>query len=183
MLGYLRADTPGVIEAPRDGWYDTGDIVEVDPLKFVTILGRAKRFSKIAGEMVSLSAIEMKLHKIWPEAPQAVSPHPTRRRASSWCCSPPLKDLDRKTLADALKAEGATELMIPRTIIYLESLPLLGSGKTDYVTLNRMALDHVSWLSKQCQPDICNFLMLASICRISGQVLFCTSLCIRPGEN
>ena len=55
MLGYLRADNPGVIEAPPDGWYDTGDIVRSMTTSFVTILGRAKRFSKIAGEMVSLS--------------------------------------------------------------------------------------------------------------------------------
>jgi acyl-[acyl-carrier-protein]-phospholipid O-acyltransferase/long-chain-fatty-acid--[acyl-carrier-protein] ligase len=57
MLGYLRTDNPGVIEAPPEGWYDTGDIVEVDEHRFVTILGRAKRFSKIAGEMVSLTAV------------------------------------------------------------------------------------------------------------------------------
>ncbi len=43
MLGYLRADNPGVIEPPPEGWYDTGDIVKVDEFGFVTILGRAKR--------------------------------------------------------------------------------------------------------------------------------------------
>ena len=58
MLGYLRVENPGLLEPPADGWHDTGDIVEIDAQGFITIKGRAKRFSKIAREMVSLSAVE-----------------------------------------------------------------------------------------------------------------------------
>ena len=72
MLGYLRADNPGVIEAPPEGWYDTGDIVKVDDQGFVTILGRAKRFAKIAGEMVSLPPVETKLQAAFPDDQHAV---------------------------------------------------------------------------------------------------------------
>jgi acyl-[acyl-carrier-protein]-phospholipid O-acyltransferase / long-chain-fatty-acid--[acyl-carrier-protein] ligase len=142
-MGYLRADTPGVIEAPREGWHDTGDIVDVDELKYITILGRAKRFAKIAGEMVSLSGIESKLQAVWPEVPQAVVAVPDKKKGEQLVLFTTLPKLDRKQLADGLKREGATELMTPKTIVQVETLPLLGSGKTDYVTLNRMALDQV----------------------------------------
>ena len=72
MLGYLRADNPGVLETPPDGWYDTGDIVKIDDDGFITILGRAKRFAKIAGEMISLALVETKLAQALPEAQHAV---------------------------------------------------------------------------------------------------------------
>ncbi len=143
MLGYLRADTPGVIEPPPDGWYDTGDIVDVDALKFITILGRAKRFSKIAGEMVSLAAIEMKLQVAFPDVPQAVVAVPDKKKGEQLVLFTTLPKADRRIIGDALKREGASELMVPRTILQVESLPLLGSGKTDYVSLGRMALDKV----------------------------------------
>src|SRR3546814_18300631 len=68
MLGYLRSDRPGALERPEDGWYDTGDIVSVDADGYIRILGRAKRFAKIAGEMVSLGAGENLVSALWPEA-------------------------------------------------------------------------------------------------------------------
>ncbi|MDE2445123.1 MAG: acyl-[ACP]--phospholipid O-acyltransferase [Alphaproteobacteria bacterium] len=144
MLGYLRADNPGVIEKPADGWYDTGDIVNVDEHKFITILGRAKRFSKIAGEMVSLTAVEAQLQKLYPDIPQAVVAVPDKKKGEQLVLFTCLEKPDRKTIADGMKAQGANELMIPKTIITIEKMPLLGSGKTDYVALGRMALERVS---------------------------------------
>ena len=143
MLGYLRADTPGVIEPPPNGWYDTGDIVDVDGLKFVTILGRAKRFSKIAGEMVSLTAVEAKLQAAFPDVPQAVVAVPDKKKGEQLVLFTMLPKADRKMISDALRREGASDLMVPKAIVQMEALPLLGSGKTDYVTLGRMALDKV----------------------------------------
>ena len=144
MLGYLRADNPGVIEAPPDGWYDTGDIVKVDDRNFVTILGRAKRFAKIAGEMVSLSSVESKLHTAFADHAHAVVAVPDARKGEQLVMFTTAEGLDRKAVADAMKTQGSTELMIPKTIIAVKELPVLGSGKTDYVSLNRMAREQVS---------------------------------------
>src|SRR6201989_3638993 len=68
MLGYLRAENPGVLEPLTDGWHDTGDIVAIDSAGFITIKGRAKRFAKIAGEMVSLSAVDAIATRVRPQA-------------------------------------------------------------------------------------------------------------------
>ncbi len=144
MLGYLRADNPGVIEAPPEGWYDTGDIVSVDEYRFVTILGRVKRFSKIAGEMVSLTAIEAKLQTLWPDLSHAVVGIPDKKKGEQLVMFTTLEKPDRKTIADGLRSQGVADLMIPKTIFQLDALPMLGSGKTDYVTLTRMAKDKVA---------------------------------------
>src|SRR5215475_8051827 len=76
MLGYLRAENPGVIEPPLDGWHDTGDIVAIDGDGFVAIKGRAKRFAKIGGEMISLAAVEALASELWPDAQSAVVAEP-----------------------------------------------------------------------------------------------------------
>ena len=143
MLGYLRADNPGVIEPPLDGWYDTGDIVAIDEQRYITILGRAKRFSKIAGEMVSLTAIESKLQQAFADRQFAVVAIADPKKGEQLVLFTTLEKPDRKALAAELKSRGATDLMVPKTVISLEEIPLLGSGKTDYMTLTRMANDEV----------------------------------------
>ena len=143
MLGYLRADNPGVLEAPPNGWYDTGDIVSVDERRFITILGRAKRFCKIGGEMVSLNAIETKLLELYPDQAHAVVAVPDKKKGEQLVMFTTLAAADRKEIATGLKKLGLAELMIPKTIFSLESLPILGSGKVDYVTINRMARERV----------------------------------------
>ncbi len=139
MKGYLRADTPGVIEPPEDGWYDTGDIVTIDEDGFVIIQGRAKRFAKIGGEMVSLTAVENVISAAFPEEAHAVVNVPDRRKGEKLVLITTREGLTRKELARAMKEAGAPELYVPREIIVVEELPVLGSGKTDYVTLAAMA--------------------------------------------
>ena len=143
MLGYLRSENPGVVEAPADGWYDTGDIVKIDDDGFVTILGRAKRFAKIAGEMVSLGLVEHKLAEAFPEAKHAVVAVPDLRKGEQLVMFTTDAGIDAKAVQEKLKEANATALMVPRSVITLAELPLLGSGKTDYMTLNRLATEQV----------------------------------------
>lgn len=132
MLGYYRADNPGVIEEPIDGWYDTGDIVNIDEDGFVTILGRAKRFAKIAGEMVSLTRVETMVQDIFPEDSHAVVAIPDVKKGEQLVLVTTRKSVEKSELSKYAKENGITELAVPKTIIEIDKLPVLGSGKTDY---------------------------------------------------
>jgi acyl-[acyl-carrier-protein]-phospholipid O-acyltransferase / long-chain-fatty-acid--[acyl-carrier-protein] ligase len=132
MRGYFKDDQPGVLLPPEDEWYDTGDIVEIDEQGFIKIVGRVKRFAKVAGEMVSLNAVEAYIQALYPEKPIAV------------VAAPDEKKVTRDALIQAARAQHLGELMIPRQVIKLERIPVLGTGKTDYVTLNQMAETSVS---------------------------------------
>jgi acyl-[acyl-carrier-protein]-phospholipid O-acyltransferase/long-chain-fatty-acid--[acyl-carrier-protein] ligase len=138
MMGYYRAENPGVLEPPNDGWHDTGDIVTVDDQTFVTIKGRAKRFAKIAGEMVSLAAIEQMCAPLWPDNTPCVVAVPDERKGERLIMVTTKPDATRSEVQAFMKSKGATELMTPAEIMIVPALPLLGSGKTDYVELNRM---------------------------------------------
>ena len=141
MAGYFLADAPGVLQPPEGGWHDTGDIVTIDEAGFVTIRGRAKRFAKIGGEMVSLPAVEG-----YAAAAMAgvrnmrSSPGPTRKKGEQLVLFTTAKDAMAKALQDWGKANGIAELAIPRDIRVVETLPVLGTGKLDYMTLNRMVV-------------------------------------------
>ncbi|PWR22196.1 AMP-binding protein [Zavarzinia compransoris] len=132
MLGYFRPDRPAELEPPADAWYDTGDIVEIDDLGFVTILGRAKRFAKVAGEMVSLAAVEHEAADLWPDFAHAVVNLPDPAKGERLAMMTTCPDADRGTFSKHLHDRGLTELMLPKTIVHVAELPLLGSGKTDY---------------------------------------------------
>jgi acyl-[acyl-carrier-protein]-phospholipid O-acyltransferase/long-chain-fatty-acid--[acyl-carrier-protein] ligase len=141
MLGYLRADNPGVLDPPRDGWYDTGDIVQLDAEGFVTIKGRAKRFAKVAGEMVPLGAVEELVARVWPSAMHAVVTVPDIRRGEQLVLITEQKDAARAPLAASAREAGLPEIFVPRTIVHVAKVPLLGTGKIDYVTAGRMAVE------------------------------------------
>lgn len=139
MLGYLRAENPGVLEPPPEGWYDTGDIVAVDAAGFITIKGRAKRFAKIAGEMVSLSAVESIAAALWPQAISVAVSLPDARKGERVVLLTTQKGADRAAMQREAKAKGASELSIPGSVLVVEKVPLLGSGKTDYVAATDLA--------------------------------------------
>ena len=143
MSGYLRPDNPGVLEPPSseagEGWYNTGDVVEIDTEGFVKIVGRVKRFAKIAGEMVSLETVEKLASQASPNALHATSAVPDEAKGEALVLFTTDKGLNREALQAAAKTGGLPELAVPRKIVVVEALPLLGTGKTDYVTLKAWA--------------------------------------------
>jgi acyl-[acyl-carrier-protein]-phospholipid O-acyltransferase/long-chain-fatty-acid--[acyl-carrier-protein] ligase len=143
MLGYMTADGPGELQPLDDGWHDTGDIVSVDREGFVTIRGRAKRFAKIAGEMVSLGAVEMLVQALWPEEHHAAVSVPDKRRGERIVLVTTAGNADPNALREYGKKAGATELMVPNDIVKVAEIPVLGSGKTDYASARRLAIERL----------------------------------------
>jgi acyl-[acyl-carrier-protein]-phospholipid O-acyltransferase/long-chain-fatty-acid--[acyl-carrier-protein] ligase len=139
MLGYLKIDRPGVIQPPEDGWYDTGDIVTVDEDGYVAIKGRSKRFAKIGGEMVSLTAVEASITRLWPEYKHAVVNIPDAKKGEQIVLLTEYKAASRDELVRHLRAESLTELAVPRRIMIVPALPVLGTGKADYQTAKTLA--------------------------------------------
>lgn len=142
MKGYFLFDKPGVIQPPQSigaGWYSTGDIVARDEDGFVHIRGRLKRFAKIAGEMVSLEVVEKIANAAAPGHAHAASTRPDAAKGEALVLLTTVADLRRDQLVAAARALGAPELAVPRVIRHIEAIPLLGSGKTDYVTLKLLA--------------------------------------------
>lgn len=136
MLGYHKSDQPGVLQPPRteagEGWYDTGDIVDIDEEGFVQILDRAKRFAKIAGEMVSLGLAENLAASLWPHRSHAVITEADERKGEKLVLVTEEREANRKELLEHAKAQGITEIAVPRRIEHVRKLPRLGSGKIDY---------------------------------------------------
>lgn len=139
MKGYLRAENPGVLEAPQGGWYDTGDIVDHDRFGFITIRGRAKRFAKIAGEMVSLTAVEAAASACWPDGTHAATNLPDPRKGEQIILLTDTPNAERKDLLAHAQAKGIAEIMVPKTILSVDKIPLLGTGKIDYVSVQALA--------------------------------------------
>jgi acyl-[acyl-carrier-protein]-phospholipid O-acyltransferase/long-chain-fatty-acid--[acyl-carrier-protein] ligase len=139
MLGYLKAENPGVLEVPPGGWHDTGDIVSLDAQGFLSIKGRAKRFAKIGGEMVSLAAVEMLAAELWPDALSAVAALPDMRKGERLILFTQQAGATRSEFLTFARSKGASELMTPAEIVVMEKLPLLGSGKVDNVSLTNIA--------------------------------------------
>ncbi|RAZ82449.1 2-acyl-glycerophospho-ethanolamine acyltransferase [Mesorhizobium hawassense] len=142
MMGYMTADRPGELQ-PLEGWHDTGDIVSIDREGFITIRGRAKRFAKIAGEMVSLGAVEMLVQSLWPEERHAAVAVPDKRRGERIVLVTTADDASAEELRQFGKKAGAAELMVPNDIIKVDEIPVLGSGKTDYISARKLAIDRL----------------------------------------
>lgn len=143
MLGYLLPESEGKIQFPASdrgsGWYDTGDIARVDDDGYFYILGRAKRFAKIGGEMVSLIAVEELASQTWPGFNHAAVNLPDDRKGEKIILITDNKDALRKHFQVQIKKDKHGELYLPSKVLLAAELPVLGTGKTDYLTLTQMA--------------------------------------------
>lgn len=133
MLGYMKADKPGILQKSEE-WYDTGDIIDVDEDGFIHILGRAKRFAKIGGEMVSLTAVEHVIDDIYPDAKQGVVVVSDDNKGEKTVLITNAVQADINQIRQHFQKSGISELWCPKEIVYTKNPPLLGSGKFDYVT-------------------------------------------------
>jgi len=139
MRGYLSQTDPDVIDPLEGGWHDTGDIVAIDDEAYITILGRVKRFAKIGGEMVSLTAVEGLAAAVWPEGRHAVVAIADSRKGEKLVLITDRQDAESGRLSEWAREHGAPDLAVPKKIIKVRELPVLGTGKTDYVSIQMLA--------------------------------------------
>ncbi len=143
MLGYYLYDQPGVVQSPASaagaGWYDTGDVVGIDAEGFVTVLGRVRRFAKIAGEMVALEMVERIAQHASPRHLHAATVEVLAGSGESTVLFTTDPGLSRALLQRSAKLLGSQDLAVARRVVNVAELPMLGSGKTDYVRLRTLA--------------------------------------------
>jgi acyl-[acyl-carrier-protein]-phospholipid O-acyltransferase/long-chain-fatty-acid--[acyl-carrier-protein] ligase len=148
MMGYFLDRAPGVLQPPRsefgEGWYDTGDIVTINERGAIAIQGRLKRFAKVAGEMVSLELAERMAVTVSPNREHAASAWKDESRGEMIVLFTEDPNLKREHLQGAARELGLPEIAIPRKVIFLQELPVLGNGKRDYVKLQAMAAETVT---------------------------------------
>ena len=148
LSGYYRFEQPAVLSSPwselGSGWYNLGDVVSISEEGYLSILGRLKRFAKVAGEMVSLEITEAIARHASGDCMHASTCLPDAGRGEAIILFTTDAALSRDSLIHAAKAHGLPEIALPRRIYVVEVLPLLGTGKTDYVGLKALAERHAN---------------------------------------
>ncbi len=139
MLGYLRVEHPGRLEPQASEWYDTGDVADMDEHGYVSIIGRAKRFAKIAGEMVSLTAIEDFASAVWRGCEHAAISMPDTGKGERVVLVTEHEQAARDVLVDQARERGLANLLVPDTVIRIARMPKLGTGKIDYISVKAIA--------------------------------------------
>jgi acyl-[acyl-carrier-protein]-phospholipid O-acyltransferase / long-chain-fatty-acid--[acyl-carrier-protein] ligase len=145
MLGYLLSDNPGKLVPPESiygkGWYNTGDIVHVDEEGYISIKGRSKRFAKVSGEMVSLTAVEQLATNAWPAAHHAATSIPDARKGELVILLTTQKDATTHFLSVA--SPGVAAISLPKKILVVDSIPLLATGKINYPAVTDLVINMV----------------------------------------
>lgn len=134
MKGYL---IHGEGFKPLNDWYTTGDIVEIDEQGFITIKSRLKRFAKISGEMISLNLIEELASECFGTSSLATiaTADPSKGEKIILFVTEEVHSL--KTLRAFIRSKNLSPLLIPSKLTLIDEIPLLGSGKTDYLSLQK----------------------------------------------
>jgi acyl-[acyl-carrier-protein]-phospholipid O-acyltransferase/long-chain-fatty-acid--[acyl-carrier-protein] ligase len=140
MRGYLNKESNAKFQE-LGGWYDTGDIVSIDEEGFYQIQGRLKRFAKVSGEMVSLTAIEEALAGAFPQfglrCQVAIVTRPDEEKGEALIAVTNEPKLTLDEMRAVIRGKGMTNLCVPREVRYLKEIPKLGTGKTDHRELQR----------------------------------------------
>ncbi len=132
MLGYMKEEAPGILQAPKNGWYDTGDLVQIDAEGFVTPIGRVHRMAKIGGEFVALEALEKRLSALYPHTLQGILAVPDARKGERLIFVTQSDSASLDEIRRFLKSAGESALCVPKQIFHIAKMPLLGSGKIDW---------------------------------------------------
>ncbi|MBN8648334.1 MAG: AMP-binding protein, partial [Caulobacterales bacterium] len=138
MLGYMRVDAPGELQTMPGGWHDTGDIVSIDDEGYVSIKGRLKRFAKVGGEMVSLGAVEGYATNIWPENLHVALSVNDPKKGEQIVLLTNCKEANRNVIQAWYKDHHVNELALPKRIVFVDEVPVLGTGKIDYVASQKI---------------------------------------------
>jgi len=138
MRGYINPDAPGQIVPPEGGWYNTGDIVAIDEDGFIAIRGRLKRFAKIGGEAISLAVVENIAAALWPDNAHAAVAIPDGRKGEQIVLVTDAKEARRLDMIGWAQNHGVAEFIVPRRVVLADSIPLLATGKTDYVSVQKL---------------------------------------------
>ena len=139
MKGYISPDNPGQVVPLPEGWHDTGDVVSINEDGHYVIRGRLKRFAKIGGEMVSLTVVENCASALWPDNMHAAAIVPDPKRGEQIVLLTDYPDAKRSDLMRWAQTHGVPEISVPKKVISVTTVPILGTGKLDYVAVTKMA--------------------------------------------
>ena len=145
--GYLNHDGPSpFVELEGKQWYRTGDLVVADADNWLAFKGRLKRFLKAGGEMISLPALEEPFSKRYPAdengpkvAVEGIET-PGGRQIALFTTFP----LTLREASQILVEDGLRGVMRLDEVRQIETIPVLGTGKTDYKELRRLVTEAVT---------------------------------------
>jgi acyl-[acyl-carrier-protein]-phospholipid O-acyltransferase/long-chain-fatty-acid--[acyl-carrier-protein] ligase len=144
--GYLNA--PEATQAVfRDGWFVTGDLGRIDEEGYLFIEGRLSRFSKLGGEMVPHGRLEQVIARVFQledaESPLVAVTGITDEVKGEALVLLSAVDIKPAVLRERLMQEGIPNLWVPRTILRVDAIPSLASGKLDLQALNQLVAQRV----------------------------------------